>query len=53
MFTVRYYDDGLMDEVVIFEGTLDECLAVLAETADDNQEDTFIVEPDGFTVYGE
>ena len=42
------YDDGLCDETKVFEGTLEECQTYLE---DDEYDDCFIVEPDGFTVY--
>ena len=46
MFTVMGYDEAVMDEVEMFEGTLEECEAFV-----DGDEELYIVEPDGFTVH--
>lgn len=46
MFTVYTYDEMAMDDVVVFEGTLAECVAYV-----DGDEELYIVEPDGFTVW--
>ena len=44
-YTVWVIEAGLFgDDLMIFEGTLEECLAIVGE-------DSYIVEPDGFTVY--
>lgn len=48
MYTVHCYDEFTADEMVVFEGSLAECLAVVA---DDEFDELYIVEPDGFTVY--
>lgn len=48
MYTVWVYDDACCDDVMVFEGSLTECLAYI----DDNAE-FYIVEPDGFTVWGD
>lgn len=57
MYSVKFYDDGLTDDVTVFEGTLAECLDYVHEAEADPDydcfEELFIVEPDGFTVYGE
>ena len=49
MYTVWMADDLCCDEVMVFEGTLAECLAYVAE--DEFPEELYIVEPDGFSVY--
>ena len=46
MFTVWTYDDGCCDDVMVFEGSLDECIAYVAD-----DDEFYIQEPDGFTVY--
>lgn len=48
MYTVYMTDDLCCDEVSVFEGTLEECLDYIGDNEDD---DLYIVEPDGFTVY--
>lgn len=57
MYSVKYYDDGISEDVTVFEGTVTECLEYVSEAEADPDydcfEDLFIVEPDGFTVYGE
>ena len=54
MYSVCYYNDDFCDDVVVFSGTLQACKDYIA--ADDSDPDfaepLFIVEPDGFTVYG-
>lgn len=46
MFTVYGYDEMVMDDVVVFAGTLEECEAYVGD-----DEELYIVEPDGFTVH--
>ena len=48
MFTVWMTDDLCCDDVMVFSGTLDECRAY---AADDEFDEMYIVEPDGFTVW--
>jgi len=48
MYTVWGADDMFCDEMQVFAGTLDECLAYVEGFEDE----FYIVEPDGFTVYG-
>lgn len=48
MFTVYMYDDGMMDDVMVMQGTLATCQQYVA--TDDTEDDLFIVAPDGFTV---
>ena len=48
MYTVWTYDDVTCDEMMVFEGSLTECLAYVE---DDEYDEFYIVEPDGFTVY--
>lgn len=48
MFTVWTHDDAVVDEVMVFEGTLEECRAYVAD--DEWGDELYIVEPDGFTV---
>lgn len=50
IWTVQWINDDTMDDVVIYEGTLEQCKQYIAE---DGGDDLFIVEPDGFTVYEE
>ena len=51
MYTVAFYDDGLMDDVKVFVGTLEQCKALIEEEGQDEyDEDYFILAPDGFTV---
>lgn len=45
MFAVCVFDEMVWDDMVVFEGTLEECRAVVAE-----DEEFFIVAEDGFTV---
>lgn len=49
MYSVWTMDDATCDEMMIFQGTLEECIAVIE--ADEFGEDLYIVEPDGFTVW--
>ena len=49
MYSVWMTDDLCCDDVSVFAGTLDECLAYVAD--DDFPEELYILEPDGFTVY--
>ena len=48
MYTIHFFDEFVFDDVVLFEGTLDECLDFVAE---DEDGELYITEPDGFTVY--
>jgi hypothetical protein len=48
MFKVYMYDDGMMDDVMVMQGTLATCQQYVA--TDDTGDDLFIVAPDGFTV---
>ncbi len=50
MFTVRYFDGGVYDEMVAFTGSLAEC-EMYVELFRDDGEELYIVEPDGFTVH--
>lgn len=50
MFTVRYFDGGVYDEMVVFTGSLAEC-EMYVELFRDDGEELYIVEPDGFTVH--
>lgn len=47
MYTVWTYDDATCDDMMVFEGTLTECLKYVEA---DEDEEFYIVEPDGFTV---
>lgn len=47
MYTVRFFDEMVMDDMVVFTGTLAQCIA-----CKDNDEEFYIVAPDGFTVVG-
>lgn len=47
MYTVWTYDDATCDDIMVFEGTLAECLEYVEA---DEDEEFYIVEPDGFTV---
>lgn len=46
MFTVWTTDYAVCDDVMVFEGTLEECLEYVGE----DTEEFYVVEPDGFTV---
>ena len=46
MFTVWAFDDAVCDDVQVFAGTLDACLAYV-----DGDTEYYIQMPDGFTVY--
>ena len=48
MYTVWMTDDACGDEMMVFEGTLADCLAYVG---DDDEDGLYIQEPDGFTVY--
>ena len=45
MFTVYAHDDLVCDSVVVFEGTLEECIEYV-----DGDEEFEVVAEDGFTV---
>ena len=49
MDSVWMTDDLCCDDVMVFEGTLEECEVYIAE--DEFEEEFYILEPDGFTVY--
>jgi hypothetical protein len=48
MYTVWTTDYAVCDEVQVFEGTLEACLSYI----DGDDDEFYIVEPDGFTVWG-
>ena len=48
MFTVYTHDDLVVDEVVVFEGSLEECQQYVAD--DEWGDELYIVAEDGFTV---
>ena len=48
MFVVYMYDDDVMDDVMVMQGTLATCWQYVV--TDDTGDDLFIVAPDGFTV---
>ena len=48
MFTVMMHDDMIVDEMVVFEGNLEECRQYVAD--DEWSEELYIVAEDGFTV---
>ena len=48
MYTVYMFDEVVVDDVIVFQGTLEECQEFVAEDA--YPEELYIVEPDGFTV---
>jgi len=50
MYSIWTLDGLWLDDVMVFEGTLEECLAYVEE--DEYPEELYILEPDGFTVYG-
>ena len=47
MYTVWTFDDATCDDMMVFEGTLTECLDYVGDDVDD---EFYIVEPDGFSV---
>ena len=47
MYTVWTYDDAACCDVRVFDGTLAECITYV-----NGDEEFYIVEPDGFTVWG-
>ena len=47
MYTVMFFDEMTMDDMAVFTGTLAQCVAYK-----DDDEDFYIVAPDGFTVVG-
>ena len=49
MYSIWMTDGFCGDDVMVFEGSLEECLAYIAD--DEYPEELYIVEPDGFTVY--
>lgn len=48
MFTVMMHDDLVVDEMGVFEGTLEECRQYIAD--DEWDDELYIVAEDGFTV---
>ena len=48
MFTVYTHDDMVVDEMVLFQGSLEECQQYVAE--DEWGDELYIVAEDGFTV---
>lgn len=46
IYSVWEIEAGELEDAKVFEGTLEQCLAVVG-----NDTDSYIVEPDGFTVY--
>lgn len=46
MYTVWMFDDACCDEMMVFSGSLADCLAYV-----DGDDEFYITEPDGFTVY--
>ena len=50
MYTVNFFDEATQDDAVVFTGTLAEC-EMYVELFDDDGEELYIVEPDGFTVH--
>ena len=50
MYSVWTFDGLWLDDVMVFEGTLEECLAYVEEN--EYPEKLYIVEPNGFTIYG-
>jgi hypothetical protein len=40
------FDDACVDDVMVFSGSLADCLAYV-----DGDDELYITEPDGFTVY--
>lgn len=46
MYTVCYFDEATFDTAIAFTGSLSDCIAYAA-----GDEELYIVEPDGFTVY--
>ena len=48
MYTVWTCDYACCDDVMVFSGTLADCLSYV-----DGDTDFYIVMPDGFTVYGD
>lgn len=48
MFTVMTHDDMVVDEMVVFEGTLQECREYIAD--DECGDELYIVAEDGYTV---
>jgi hypothetical protein len=47
MYTVWTFDDATCDDMMVFEGTLAQCIDYVG---DDEDDEFYIVEPDGFTV---
>jgi hypothetical protein len=47
MYTVWTFDDATCDDMMVFEGTLAQCIDYVG---DDEDDEFYIVEHDGFTV---
>ena len=55
MYAVMYFDEACYDDITVFHGTLADCRDWIADSIanyDDDDDDYFIVAPDGFTVVG-
>lgn len=53
-YTVWTFDDAASEDVMVFSGPLAECQAYITECDPEFWgEEFYIVEPDGFTVWGE
>lgn len=54
-YTVWTFDDAVCEDVMVFSGSLAECQAYVADCDCEfwGPEEFYIVEPDGFTVWGE
>lgn len=48
MYTVWTFDDACVDDVMVFSGSLTDCLAYV-----DGDEEYYIMEPNGYVVYGD
>lgn len=48
MYTVWTYDEMVMDDMKVFEGTLNDCLEYI-----DGDDDCYIIAPDGYTTIGQ
>lgn len=52
-YTVWTFDDAVCEDVMVFSGSLAECQAYIADCdCEFWGEEFYIVEPDGFTVWG-
>lgn len=48
MYTVWTFDEMVMDDMKVFEGTLNDCLKYI-----DGDDDCYIIAPDGYTMIGQ